>query len=140
MTPGFYRVEATRQGCRATRGKRAITPVLEVPPPRLGLSIKLKCPNLHRRASTTRLRAKRTQLGGVALRANVKAPGRQRDRLAGTVAFEVGGKSVGSVIPNPKTGVAALTVASSVTRGVVRATFSGNAYVAASRGRAKLKR
>ena len=49
--PGFYRVKATRKGCRGSDTSRG----LPVPPPVTNLRLTLSCPNLHRAVTRTRI-------------------------------------------------------------------------------------
>jgi hypothetical protein len=106
----------------------------------LGLKLVMNCPNLRRLPTRTRVRAQRGPSRALLLRATVSIPRRRaRGRLLGTVAFKVGRRRVGTAVPDPRTGRVQLNSPLRIRRGVVTATFSGNAALAGSTGRARLR-
>jgi streptogramin lyase len=126
---GTYRVRARRRGCRAARGrgKDVFTRALDVPPPRLGLVLRLRCRPIRRVPTRVTLRASRGQLT-----ARVTPRRGARGRPLGTVTFRARGRVLGEVPLHPRTRSATLT--GRRTRGL-RAIYSGDARFAASRGR-----
>ena len=123
--PGTYEVTASATGCTA-----GSTGSVQVPPPREGLAVDLRCSSLPARAaSTTSLASGATTItagGAVTFHAKVTAAGGPSP--AGSVTFTSGSTTLGSAVVDPATGKAALTV-SSLPVGVstVTATYGGDA-------------
>ena len=136
VVPGWYQVTATHPRCRAARGRGRVarTPLLEVPPPRVGLVLRMRCRGLPRRAPTrTALQAGYLRrLRSVTLRARVTARGGRR--LVGSIVFRDGGRTLGSVAVDRR-GRALLSANLRRGRHRLSATFAGNAVLAASRSR-----
>jgi hypothetical protein len=110
---GFYRLTAQHPGCPAAGGGalNAITLILQVPPPVVGVRLVLRCPHLVRRHSHVKLRACAERGGEVVLIAHVL--GR---RPAGLVAFFRGRRRLGVVPIFGRRRVAVLTVRGTSTR------------------------
>jgi hypothetical protein len=138
VIPGYYRVTATKPACHARHGLLASTPVLTVPPPAVNLTLTLICPRLRRASTRTHVRATHGPHGALILRAKVLARGHAPGHLNGTVTFRVGRQSIGSVEADPATGLAVLTSPLRLRRATITAIFSGNAYLSASEGRARI--
>jgi DNA-binding beta-propeller fold protein YncE len=129
VLPGYYRVAASHPGCTAAKGKTALTSVLRVPPPALGLRLVLACPHLRRAVTRTTLRVSRHGKRQLVLLARVR--GRHP---AGTVSFLLGRRVVGVVPVDPRNGRATLTLRGTRTKGYV-ASYGGDGRNATSRGR-----
>jgi YVTN family beta-propeller protein len=131
VLPGYYRVAASHPGCRSAsgKGKAALTSVLRVPPPALGLRLVLACPHLHRAVTHTTLRVSRHGKHQLVLLARVH--GRHP---AGVVAFLLGRRQLGSVPVDPRSGRATLTLPGTHTKGY-SAAYAGDGFNAPSRGR-----
>jgi DNA-binding beta-propeller fold protein YncE len=130
VLPGYYRVAASHPGCKAAKGKTALTSVLRVPPPALGLRLVLACPHLRRAITHTTLRVSRHGKRQLVLLARVR--GRHP---AGIVSFLLGRRLLGVVPVDPRDGRAALTLRGTRTKGYV-ARYGGDGRNATSRGRA----
>lgn len=129
VLPGYYRVAASHPGCKSPRGKTALTSVLRVPPPVLGLRIVLACPHLRRAATHTTMRVSRRHKRQLVLLARVR--GRHP---AGVVSFLLGRRLLAVVPVDPRSGRATLTVRGARTTGYL-ARYSGDGLNATSKGR-----
>jgi hypothetical protein len=127
---GTYRVRAGRRGCRAPRGRgrQTFTKALDVPPPRLGLVLRLRCRGIRRTPTHTSL----TESRGV-LTARVRPRRARKARPLGTIAFRARRRVIVTAPVDPRTGIARATVGRRP-RGL-RAVYSGDALFAPSRSR-----
>jgi DNA-binding beta-propeller fold protein YncE len=128
VLPGYYRVAASHPGCKAAKGKSALSSVLRVPPPALGLRLVLACPHLRRAVTHTTLRVSRHGKRQLVLLARVR--GRHP---AGVVSFLLGRRSLAVVPVDPRSGRATLTLRGTRTKGYV-ARYGGDGMNATSRG------
>ena len=129
VLPGYYRVAASHPGCTAATRKTALTSVLRVPPPALGLRLVLACPHLRRAVTHTTLRVSRHGKRQLVLLARVR--GRHP---AGIVSFLLGRRLLGAVPVDPRSGRATLTVRGTRTKGYV-ARYGGDGLNATSGAR-----
>ena len=129
VLPGYYRVAASHPGCKPAKGKTALTSVLRVPPPALGLRLVLACPHLRRAVTHTTLRVSRHGKRQLVLLARVR--GRHP---AGIVSFLLGRRLLGAVPVDPRSGRATLTLRGARTKGYL-ARYGGDGLNAPSRGR-----
>ncbi len=129
VLPGYYRVAASHSGCKPAKGKTALTPVLRVPPPALGLRLVLACPHLRRTVTHTTLRVSRHGTRQLVLLARVR--GRHP---AGVVSFLLGRRLLGVVPVDPRNGRAAWTLRGVRIKGYL-ARYGGDGLNAPSRGR-----
>jgi hypothetical protein len=111
VTPGFYRVSATRRGCKSLGGGRdALTRILQVPPAAIDLALTLRCPSLSRAPTRTRL-VRIASTPGAAERLLIAVVSRRRGRTrpVGTVTFSEEGRRLGAtaVAPNGRATLAA---------------------------------
>jgi DNA-binding beta-propeller fold protein YncE len=127
VQPGWYRVTASRRGCRPAT---AATRVFAVPPPVSDIRLTLRCPRLRRSHTRVSVAARRRVRGMLTMVARVRA----RGRPDGYVTFRARRRMLGQVAVGPR-GVAVLTVAAARVRGRVLATYSGDGYLAPSSGR-----
>jgi hypothetical protein len=96
VLPGFYQIKASHPSCKAVSGRSAfgLTPILAVPPPRMNLSIKLRCKQLPRAATRLTLRiASKGKPGGLIQAGVTTARGRRiaSAKLPGQVTFKLAG-------------------------------------------------
>jgi hypothetical protein len=123
---GTYRVRASRRGCKAGR-----TGSLVVPPPRVGLVIRLRCAHISRVPTRLRIRVRRAR-GVTSLVARVTPASRQRGLPRGSVLFRAGGRSLGRLPVDPRSGTATATLRGKAPS-EVRVAYSGDARFAPSR-------
>jgi hypothetical protein len=116
--PGYYRVRATRKGCRGS----ARTKGLPVPPPVFNLRLKLRCPGLHRAKTRTRVVRVRRRGPDTVVKVRVRA----RHAPVGLVTVA----GVNGFLRHGRT-----TVVLPAHRKHVVARYAGNARWAPSRGR-----
>ena len=126
---GFYRVKASRSGC-----KPGITRAYRVPPPVLGIKLKLTCPGLTRAPTRTRLRSRRLVGGRVLITATVQALAAKHQRPAGEITFTGRGRTIGAAEISARTRSARIEIPAKRARGL-RAKYSGDAYFKPSRSR-----
>ena len=129
VLPGYYRVAASHRGCKSAMGTTALTSVLRVPPPALGLRLVLACPHLRRAVTHTTLRVSRHGKHQLVLLARVR--GRHP---AGVVAFLLGRRQLGVVPVDPRSGRATLTLRGTRTTGYL-ARYGGDGLNATSSAR-----
>jgi hypothetical protein len=102
VAPGYYQVQASHTGCTAARGnaKTVRSSVYAVPPPRLDLSLTLRCPHLRRQASRVRLVVIKQGAGSHELVATVFAArgGGSAATLVGEVTFTVGHRTITTIL------------------------------------------
>jgi hypothetical protein len=137
VIPGYYRVLASRSGCtavsrRGRRSKQLISRVVTIPPAVTDLNLRLSCPHLRRSASRIILRTH--VLKGVAghpvsVTVTVRARhGRARSgTIAGVVRLRAGGRTLVSLLLDPRTGSMTTTLRNTGTRRL-RASYSGDAF------------
>ena len=130
VLPGYYRVAASHPGCKPAKGKTALSSVLRIPPPALGVRLVLVCPHLRRAVTHTTLRVSRHGERQLVLLARVR--GRHP---AGVVSFLLGRRLLAAVPVDPRSGRATLTLRGTRTEGYV-ARYGGDGRNATSVGRA----
>ena len=132
---GYYRVAASRPGCHAAHRVAALTPVFPVPPPRANLLLELRCPPIHRAASSVAVKMIKGTHGTVAVIA-VVAPATRRGPsahdLVGSLTFTVGKRVLASEAVGGSSHRIVIDVAGVKTARRVRARFGGNAVFAPS--------
>ena len=131
VLPGYYRVAASHRGCKPAKGKTALSSVLRIPPPALGVRLVLVCPHLRRAVTHTTLRVSRHGKRQLVLLARVR--GRHP---AGVVSFLLGRRLLGVVPVDPRSGRATLTLRGTRTKGYV-ARYGGDGRNATSRSRSR---
>ena len=129
--PGFYRVRASRRGCRGTALSRA----RKVPPPVTHLRLVLSCPGLHRSATHTRILGLRRRGPDTVVVVREQPGGRSRSRrgLIGVVTLSIGGMQRGFTFLTPRRGRVTIVIAGHL-RHTTRLTarYGGNAHFAPS--------
>jgi hypothetical protein len=134
VTPGFYRVDASRRGCTTRPTAPGHTRVLTIPPPAVNLTVRLACRHLHlapTRLALVRPRRRGPRSGTSLVVARIFHHG--RGSPLGTVTFLVHGHAVAQV-PVERRGIAAVALPR---RARVTARYSGDGRFAPSRGRLK---
>jgi hypothetical protein len=131
--PGYYRVAASRHGCRGT----ALSPSSPVPPPVTDLRLRLNCPGLHRARTLTRILSAKLRGPDTIVTLIVVRRGRRGARPTGLITLEANGKPRGFAFINPRTGRATTLMFGHLRRGTrVTAGYAGNARFAPSSARA----
>lgn len=123
--PGFYRVRATRPGCRGT----AVTRARPVPPPVTDLLLALRCPGLRRAATRTRVVSAHRRGPGTVVTLRTTAGHR---RVTGLVRLTIAGRARGFAFLTAH-GRATVTIAGHP-RGRITARYAGNARFGPSGG------
>jgi hypothetical protein len=132
--PGYYRVAASRHGCRGM----ALSPSSPVPPPVTNLRLRLNCPGLHRARTVTRILSAKLRGPDTIVTLIVVRRGRRGARPTGLIALEVNGKPRGFAFINPRTGRATTLMFGHLRRGTrITAGYAGNARFAPSSARAR---
>ena len=132
VLPGFYRVSASRKGCRSAQSA-----LLSVPPPVSDLSLTLACPRLRYARTTISLRVdgERSAAGVHTLILVALVAGRHRGEPLGVVTFVSGAHKLGQAVVDPRSGTATLLVTVRG-RSLLRADYSGDGVFAPSRSTA----
>jgi hypothetical protein len=141
VLPGFYAVNATHNGCTASKGpsKTGTTGVLPVPPPQLNLSITMRCPKLKRAATRLKLKVvSRYRAGALVEGLLSRRRGRRlpASRLPGTVRFTAHGKKLPPIAVD--TAKARVLLVVPVTKPAIKslsARFTGNGFLAPASAR-----
>jgi hypothetical protein len=133
--PGYYRVEAHRRGCTAAKGTgtTALSSRLTVPPAALGLTLRLGCPKLKRVRTRLSLTVRHATGSPLELTLSVRLRSLAKDGAAakasarvGVVSFRSGGRLLGEIPLDPKTGTALVNLLRPTKQGAVTASFAGN--------------
>ena len=135
VLPGYYRITAKREGCRAPRGGRvARSAVHQVPPAVENIVLTLRCANIRRRPVRIRLSLAREKYGTFVLRVRLTSSGARLPFL-GTITLKLGSRTLASLVPSPGTGTAILD-ADGLRRGrnTISATYTGDAALAPAHG------
>jgi hypothetical protein len=131
--PGYYRVAATRRGCRGT----ALSPSSPVPPPVTNLRLKLSCPGLHRPGTLTRILSAKLRGPDTRVVVSVVRKGRG-PRPTGLITLQIPRRHGGFAFVDARTGRATIVLAGRLGRGTrLTARYAGNARFAPSRARTR---